>query len=118
MAKAAYLTHSTLASLLRFGFLAFINFYILLYKALSISGLGFTSGLFIQLLLFWVMELVWHTGLKYALTWQFFKTLSTFSSNLNEARLYFLRKPMTLFTSPGLDECTINTQLEDAKFIF
>lgn len=26
----------------------------------------------------------------YAVTWQVFKTLSTFSSNLNEVRLYFL----------------------------
>lgn len=55
---------------------------------------------------------------SYAVTWQFFKTLSTFSSNLNEARLYFLGKLITLLISPGLDECTINTQLEDAKYIF
>lgn len=55
---------------------------------------------------------------SYAATWQIFKTLSTFSSNLNEMRLYFLRKLMTLFISHGLDECTINTQLEDNFFFF
>lgn len=61
MAKSAYLTNSALVSLFVFRF---SSFYKILYKALSISGLGYASGLFIQLLLFWVMEPVWHTALK------------------------------------------------------